>query len=370
MRRRAATTVLLTAALVACADELPQEGLIVTTRVLAIRADVTVSIVDEGDEFETTRAQALPFETVHITPFIVSPDGPVDPADTDPVWLACELGPGQGLFGCISAAFPTDLDELEACPIPSFEDLQGEEPPPFPSPCIIARTGAPDFVVPVAPAVFTGGSFELTMIASTPGGTSTDACAEPFLGGDHELPNDCIYAVQRLTLGPVERLALLAQELGFEFPGVEAPDPEDVPEGDRNPRISAFDVSVLDDAGEPGEPTAVADGATLMATLLEILRLDVVSPEEDLQTYPISVNNGESFEERVENYGGRWYRTWGRTLSDFSDDPESYNEWTLSPGSQDETEAPPEGRAWLYYVVRDSRAGVAWHSFAIEVDEP
>jgi hypothetical protein len=48
----------------------------------------------------------------------------------------------------------------------------------------------------------------------------------------------------------------------------------------------------------------------------------------------------------------------------------SRNEWTLEIGQQDEDEAPPDGRATLFYVLRDGRNGVDWWWISVEVPLP
>jgi hypothetical protein len=339
---------------------LPDPNQIIRTRVLAVRTSVTQPLLPDMEP--TTRAQALPFETVEIEPFIVGPDGPIDPDSLDPVWLACELLPGSTLLTCLQDAMPLELDEIPECPAPDFGALMGDELPSPPSPCVVGRTGVPSHTVPLSVNTFVGGSVELTMIAGDDG-TSTDACARPFLDGEYELPNECLYAVQRLTIGPPEYFAHVLSQLGFEIPGFEAPDPEDVPEPDRNPRISTFEASVLDEDGEPGDATALAPGDVIELDLDETLRIDVTQPEDDLQEFLVPVNNGESFETDTEAYSAQWYRSWGRLLNGSSNDPESYNEWTFVEDVQDETREPEDDRAFMYYVVRDGRQGVAWWWF-------
>lgn len=352
--------------------DLPDARVIISHRVLAIRTAVTTSLNPDPElDADRPKAQALPFETVEITPFIVNEDGEVDPESLDIVWLACELSPGQGLFACIREAFPLTLDEIPECSTPSFDDLMGEELPELDSPCLIAREGTPEYTVPLSANVFVGGAIELTMIAGVPGGTTTDTCAAELLGDEYDLPDDCLYAVQRLNLGPVELLLSIAAGLGFEIPGFEVPDPEDIPEPDRNMRISEVRVGVINDDGEQvGDAFIVGPGDVFEVPLESTLQIEVDSPEEDLQTFLIPVNNGESFEERDEAYQGEWYRTWGKLLSGTSDDPMSYNQWTLSQGEQDETEIPPGDRARIYYVVRDGRQGVNWLWFEVEATEP
>lgn len=344
-----------------CADMLPDPNQIIRTRVLAVRTSVTQPLV--ADQEPTTRAQAIPFEGVTIEPFIVGPDGPIDPDTLDPVWLACELPPGAGLLTCLQDAMPLALADIPACPLPDLGDLMGEDLPETPSPCVIDRAGSPTYTVPLSINTFVGGSVELTMIAGDDG-TSTDACARPFLDGDYELPNECLYVVQRLTIGPAEYFAFVVSGFGFEIPGLEAPDdPADVPQPDRNPRITRFEAAVLDDDGEPGPATVLGQGDVVELDLEQTLRIDVTQPEADLQSFEVSVNNGESTETETEKYSAQWYRSWGRLLSSTSNDPESYNEWTFVEDVQDETSEPEDDRAFMYYVVRDGRQGVAWWWF-------
>ena len=364
---------LVCASTVGCAMDLPDPNLIIDHRVLAIRTAVTMPLVPAEDpqvDLDTPKAQALPFEAVEITPFIVDPEGPVDPDNLDIVWLACELTPGQGLFACLQDAMPLALDDIPDCVEPSFADLMGGALPEIETPCLIGREGSPEYTVPLTANVFIGGGIELTMISGVPDGTSTDDCAREVLRGEYDLPNDCLVAVQRLDVGPVEQLLILAGDFGVEIPGFEAPDPEDVPEADRNPRIAEIRVGQVEDGEQVGDAVVIQPGDQISAPLLATLQVEVDSPEEDLQTYLIPVNNGESFEERPEAYQGAWYRTWGKLLSATSDDPSSYNQWLLSPGEQDEGETPTDDLARMYYVVRDGRQGVNWFWFTVEVTEP
>ncbi|EDM78097.1 hypothetical protein PPSIR1_34307 [Plesiocystis pacifica SIR-1] len=358
-----------------CAMELPDPRLIIKHRVLAIRTEVTGALLPEDPELaDRPKAEALPFETVTLDPFIVNADGPVDPESLDLVWIACQLTPGQGLFACLQDAMPLKLEDIPACESPGFADIDFsdfENLPEVDSPCVIGREGTPEYDVPISASVFISGSIELTMIGGVPDGTDTDTCARELLRGEFDLPNDCLFAVQRLNVGPLEQLALLAEMFGAEIPGLEAPDPEDVPEADRHPRISEIRVGSVNDEGEQvGNAQTIVSGDTVSFPLGATLQVEVDSPEEDLQTFLIPVNNGESFEERSEGYAGDWFLTWGLLLAGTSDDPSSYNQWTLEQGSQDEDERPPNDRARMYYVVRDGRQGVNWFWFEVEVTDP
>jgi hypothetical protein len=363
---------MLTMLMAGCAMDLPDARVIISHRVLAIRTAVTASpFPDQPPDPERPKAEALPFETVTLTPFVVNELGAVDPDSLDAVWLACELSPGQGLFACISAAMPLTLDAIPECTVPSFDALMGDELPELESPCLIGRSGTPEYVAPLSANVFVGGAIELTMIAGIPDGTSTDKCAAELLRGEYDLPDDCLYAVQRLDIGPVELLLSIAANFGVAIPGFEIPEPEDIPEPDHNPRIAQIRVGVINDEGEQvGNAVIVESGDVVSAPREMTLQIEVDSPAEDLQTFLVPVNNGESYEERTEAYQGDWYRTWGALLSGTSDDTMSYNQWVLTQGEQDETESPPDGRARMYYVVRDGRQGVNWFWFEVEVTEP
>jgi hypothetical protein len=372
-RARLALAPLIVSGLAAtgCAQELPDPRLIESTRPLAIRVEVTSSFVMDDPE-AATRCQALPFDTVSLTPWIVGPEGPVDLSTIDPVWIACQLNPGQGLFGCIQSKFPTTLDEIPVCEPP---DLMGLDPgmiPPAQTPCLIGRAETPDFVVPFNSSILTGGDIEITMIGRTPadagGDHDTDECARVFLDGDHEVPDDCIVAIQRLELGPLEQLLLLADQFGIDLGDIEPPDPEDVPDFDRNPRISRFQVAVLDEDGEPGELVDVAPGDTIEASIGDTLRIEISVPEEDVQVYLQPINADET-EEATESLDGDFFRTWGRLLSGSVDDPEGYNEWTLEREDFDDPERPDNDIATLFVTMRDDRVGVEWTWFNVDVSE-
>lgn len=355
--------------LAACAEPLPEEGLIITPRLLAIKTEVTTPLPGTmEDPTLPSRAQALPLETVTITPWIVGPDGPIDPAELDPVWIACELSPGAGLFGCISAEFPVALADIPACIEADFTQLSGGDLPETVTPCLIGRDFAPEYQVPLAGSVFAGGAIELTMVTGVGDGTPTDECANILFSGEYELPDDCIYAVQRLSVGPLEQLFVLLEQFGVEIDGVDIPEVDEVPEADRNPRITKLEYAILGEDGSEGARTEVNSGDTITAQLGQTIRVYTTSPEEDLQSYEIPVNNGASTQTETEAYFADWFRTWGTLLSGTSDDPESYNEWNLVQGSQDELESPDADTAHLYYVLRDGRQGVNWWYLRVAVD--
>ncbi len=352
-----------------CGEALPSQERIISKRTLAIRTEVTtpLPLLPPDDPELGVRAEALPFEQVRVTPFIVDADDVVDPDVIAPLWIACELSPGQGLFACLKSAFPTSVDELPMCPEPSLMDLDTESGsfPEYPSPCLLAEnTGVLDITMPLSSAALLGGDIELTMIGQGQSdGPTAKECADTLLSGASDLDNSCIQAVQRLSVGPREQFLALAAGFGLELPPElgEVPDPEDIPDGDRNPRINEFTVTVIHADDSRDELGPIAAGGVVAVEPGDTLDIRVNAPETDLQTYLIPINGGiDGYEERTETYRGSWFRTWGSLLSNSSNDPMSRNEWTMNRGDQDEDDRPPGDRATLYHVLRDSRQGVTW----------
>lgn len=378
MRTAPVLTALLGAAtvLAGCGDPLPSSQRIASTRVLALRSEVIVPIVPEDDPGAPTRAQALPFEQVRLTPFIVDAAGPIAPAMIEPIYLACVLQPIDGLFACLQRAIPTELAKIPECPIPSLADIDPSElslPEP-PSPCRLppdaVDDGIQELTIPFASSLLIGGDLEITMIGRA-GAPSTDECARQLLSGETQVDNECIYAVTRLSIGPIERLFLLISMFGVELPPEfgEPPDPASVPDGDRNTRITSFEVTVVHHDETMEEPVLVDRGGEVSVVLGDTLNITTIAPAEELQNYPVAVNNGESYEDRRETYNGRWFTSWGTLLAGSSDDPESYNEWGMAPREQQEEPERPEGDvATLFYVLRDDRAGVDWWWMKVKVD--
>jgi hypothetical protein len=361
----------------ACAGDLPIAERIISTRVLALRSEVVAPLMPDDPELGS-RCEALPFEGIQLTPWIATPTGPLDLTgpDFDPVWIACNLGPGQGLFACLKAALPLELADIPICPVPSFADLMAMDLPEPPSPCIIAADdsddGKQDFTVPFASALLIGGDLEITLISESPGSPTTAECAAPLLAGDSELPNDCLYVVQRVSVGPIERLLALAADFGVMLPPElgEPPPPDQIPDADRNPRILDFTVTRITAAGKPIDLGPLERGAVVEVELGDTLKISTNTPEVDLQDFQVPVNGGAGgTQTEAENLDGAWFRTWGTLLANGSDDVMSINEWTVSPGNQDELDTPPDGRATLYYVLRDSRLGVDWWWISIEVPQ-
>ncbi len=361
----------------ACAMDLPLQERIASTRPLAMRVDV---VDPTADPEAAVRNEALPLETIAITPLLVDPAGVLDDArieaEVQPVWLACPLQPIEGVFGCLSSRLPLALEDIEACPTVDLAslDLQSGNVPQVPVPCRIeAGTPArPQLQVPIHPNLLIGGDLEITMIGHVPGESSTEACAEAVLGQADELSASCIVASHRASVGPDSEILALASAFGIEGLGeVDVAAPPEPPAPDTHPRILTFTVAITDENDEVLQTLEVARGDTVVVAPGQSLQIVTTTDEADLQTYYIAQDN-DQFEETREFLNGSWFRTWGELLSPVSDDPMSMNTWTMVPGEQDEREPqrPPDDRATLYYVLRDSRQGVDWWWFSVDVTAP
>lgn len=366
----------------ACAMDLPISERIIDERPLAMRVEVVDPLATAD---QPVRAEALPIETIRVIPFIVDADGPISPerieTEIEPVWLACPLQPLQGIFACLSAQLPLSLDEIEDCPPVDFTalDPSSGELPAVPTPCRMAGGTAaePSMQVPLDFNFFLGGDLEITMIGHRPGASSTEACASALLS-EQPLSRECLYTVQRASIGPDGEILRLAADAGLADLDQLGPIPSDdeIPDPDTHPRVQSFRVVVTDEDVtrddlvrllEEGDAIDVMRGDTITVAAGQTLVIETTAPEEDQQPYFISADGG--FASRNEFFAGNWYRTWGTLLANDSDDAVSYNTWQMVPGEQDDTSSdlPPEGIATLYYVLRDDRQGVDWWWFNVQV---
>jgi hypothetical protein len=360
----------------ACGDMLQPQERIASTRPLALRLDVIEASPEPG---AASRCEALPFETVRVTPFVVDPAGLVPPArltaEVEPVWIRCNLAPGAGVFACLADARPLAVSELEDCPPVEVDGVDSGDTgsfglPAAASPCRLRPVdpAAPEVVVPLDGNYLLGGDLELTLVGHEPGKGTTEACLEALLSETAPIPEGCLYAARRVPIGPDSELIALAESFGIE--GVEevvGAQPEVPQEPDRNPRIVSFTATLAEaDGTVVAEDVSVPVGGTLQVEQGQIVQFRVESPESDLQEFYIADNQG-NFITDTEAYFGFWFITWGSLLSPTSDDPVSTNEWRASASEFDEDELPPGGRAHLFYTVRDGRQGVAWWWLAIDV---
>lgn len=365
-----------------CGMDLPLAERIINVRPLAMRVEVVDPFAGED---EAIRTEALPVETITVRPFIVDEIEPLSPeridTEIEPMWLACPLSPLQGIFACLLDQVPLSLDEIEECPPVDFAALESGDLPAIPTPCRITggTPSQPQMQIPLDFNFFLGGDLELTMIGHRPGESSTERCAESLLSGDG-VPAECIVAVQRASIGPDGEILRLAADAGIPEDQLgPIPDADQVPDADRHPRIQTFRAALTDQTElrgeeiaeilESNETIAIERGDTITVAAGQTLVLETIAPEDDLQEFVIPTDDSQ-FEPDQEQYEGAWYRTWGTLLSSSSDDPRSLNTWAMVPGEQDDVleDLPPEGRATMYYVLRDGRQGVDWWWFHVQVE--
>lgn len=367
----------LATALVAagCGMGLPLEERIAGIRPLAVRVEIDDPAVADGDP---VRTEGLPFDNVRMYPFIADVDGPLElpriEDELQPRWLACNLGPNEGLGSCLASTAPLSPSDVPECPpvdLAAIDPAAGEFPT-FPSPCEITTGTAsqPEFTIPFDFGFLFGGDIEVTMVAQQPGegNAGTDECFEQLLAGTNNFDSGCFYVASRVPVGPDAVLIDLASQFGLpEIEGLgEFPDP--VPDPDTHPRIQNFVVRELDEDGNEVAVFQVERGGAINVKAGNQLDIETQAPEDDLQIYSIPTEDG--FVDEQESYEGLWYTTWGTLLSSSSDDPLSLNSWSLERGEQDEEgNLPPGDRATLFYVLRDGRNGVDWWWFHADVVE-
>ena len=359
--------------LAACGMGLPIEERIANTRPLAIRTEVDDPARADGDP---VRAEALPFETARMVPFIVDPEGALTldevESELEPRWLACNLAPIEGLGTCLANQAPLDLSDVPACPVIELSSVDPEtgEFPEFPSPCEIT-TGTPsqpELTIPFDIAYLIGGDVEVTMVGHRPEAGSTDDCLQQLLDGGTSADENCLFVAQRLAVGPDAVLLDLAGQFGLEGIDQFGEIPDTLPDADTNPRIQSFIVREFDENDNELAVFEPMRGEVITARAGHRLDIETIAPRDDLQTYLIPTE--DDFVEEEEAYEGLWFTTWGRLLSGSSDDPLSLNSWDLVRGEQDEEGTlPPGARATMYYVVRDGRQGVDWWWFHVDVSE-
>ncbi|MEE9382047.1 MAG: hypothetical protein V3V08_01365 [Nannocystaceae bacterium] len=386
--RRCLALSLLLVAQVSCLDEdytYVDDSLIHEPRVTALRFSVVNSLIHDDPPSPSDlapRATALPLEEVALDVSIVDASGPMSNVDIAtkirPVWLAClgqtpstELLP-QDPTECFMRNMPTDLDHISACRTPSVAAVaKSGVPPSLRGICRLEGTAEVRHTVPIAREFIEDGSLLVAMIGSRPG-ASSKGCADRFLGR-REFSRTCLVAHHKLHLGPANRLrdVLDAQGLAglkLEPQGTDEPGPPD-----RNLRIAGFQIGRIANVGDPVDEVLkgpdlveVAPDGRFHATADELYVLHPVIDARDIQ--PLAAD--ESDKETREAW---WYYTSGSgnraVWSDFE-----VGRWKLdftwSSGarlSEARAEGMASGLVHLHVVVRDSRAGVGWASFAVEV---
>lgn len=374
-------------------NDLPVEQYIEYPRILGLKARVIASPLREINPQDSRPfAEALPFETITLDEWVVSPQGPVLPNNLDGRWIACERLPSTGTSDCLRGYIRDKdpvLQQMQTCPefdgLPGLGRQQSPELPARTPPCLLPPNQRPvTYTIPLSLNMLLGASMEFWYIASIPGqGPRTSDCIKDLLEGVSDLNDNCLYGVTSVDIGPKEQLQELLLDIGIE------PDSEDPegqpnipdqpntdaegqvlppPEGNRHPRLSSMFYTIEQDEVPITPATPYNPGEIIQAPLGSSVRIDISLPIAELQTFPVLVNDGEDIVIRTEEYESAWYYTWG-SLDAANDKPEvAVERWILEPNKeQEQPEKSPGDQVFAYFAVRDDRGGIDWSSFSVQL---
>lgn len=317
----------------------------------AIVAAIRVDIAERGPYGPTSPrpdrlvAAAMPGDEIRFTPFLIGPDGPIDPGVVAPAWFYCQAS------RCFDAVAQPEV--LRDC---------ATEPLGPATTCRIG-TGATAtlqlgelsslalFSDP--PAVY--------MISGTPGGASTTRCLDRLrnVASATETLQDCILIVEPLPIGPVWRLLFVAAFLGLPdaIPLDSIPIEAQSAEPSLYPEVRPFELTITASDGGArevvavsGETVAVAPGDTV----------DIRAPVDpfDAQLYYRTLIGGDGLpvmQAQFESFSSSWL------LTDAVDEP--------TYGVQEvrwEVPTDATGDIYGYYLLSDTRS-IVWGWLRFEV---
>lgn len=324
---RISTLFVLSLLSLGCLGELPDESELEWNRVLALRV-----LPQQPEPNLAPRATVAPGEPVRAEALLAGPEGVLDAQAVDALWFACPSEPGQPGFACFDDRLPLDVDALPSCP------ALGD---PFDTACALGAGLPLDWTVPGDERLLQAQEFEVLLIAADPEGSrSAQTCAEAILGGTRNTPNDCLFASSKVRIAPLSPTGEL---------------PDELPEGflNRHPTLPSFEVSTPD-----GEPQEVAAGEAV--AIGRDAEIEALVQEGSVETYPVPVNDGDTFRDRDEELQVSWFRTAGSVEdSGGFGDAEGSERITWSRGEEGTV-------AHLVAVVRDGRGGVDWASVQVD----
>lgn len=282
----------LVALVSACLPTLPPAWLIDDPRVLAIRTDVIAAgplappLAD--DPPDRTRSEALPGDTIRLTPIVADAEGLIDLAPAPPLWLRCR----DECFDDLAQMADNGAlaDGLDLCATHPKRRV------------CIAGSGAPlDLVVDPA-WDFNGDDIRLArpgipllMIAGSPAaGLDADTCLERLLTTPTGDLLDCFLVLRVLPIGP-DGTAFDALPKKLEPPVV--PPAETTP--NYNPEPERFRVTI------DGLAREVPSGAALDVRPGAAIRVEVLIDPRDEQTF-LDIPGNLPTDEILR---GTWYAT-------------------------------------------------------------
>lgn len=327
-RRR--TTLLVLTAATACTPALDPPWVLARARELGMRVEV-VAQGPYGLSLDDTRPsvnEALPLDTVEITPFVAGPDGEVAVGDLDPQWYLCREPASCLLLAEPNALPPCDVEFLlpeQTCALSGDDTLTltlGDFTP--------AETPEAVFAINSPPSV--------GLVASTDQGPGTDACLGAI--GARESLEGCLWTERTLSLGSVGEVVESLELLGYELELSESLVPLLGVPRNHNPSVQEFQVTV------DGEATMHATGSTVVVPRRAAVVVQYLPSDDDIDRYEVEIDGATV--QLEDQLGGRWFAS--REVTEFDDRGINSLVW------QAERTEPVR----IHFVVRDDRRAEAW----------
>ncbi len=202
------------------------------------------------------------------------------------------------------------------------------------------------------------------MIGSSDPGVTTDTCVGALLNSTDAPPDPCLFATQRVAVGPDSTLRALAADFGAPADGPPAPDPPEDP--NRNPALEQVQVRIIED-GVANAPIPVLTGDVIPVPATgAALEITADLDAESEQDYLIerTLDGTPTYQTEREDLTGDWASDWGYIEYGDSQGLSHVNIWTLTPAKEQDLRGPGD-RAHLFLVLRDNRSGTAWFDFAV-----
>ena len=278
--------------------------------------------------------EALPFDTVRVTPLLVNTEGPVPTDDLEFRWVACDR------IVCTEALL--EFDELPPCD-GTLELLgAGQTCAAGEGPTAEITLGAGEVELGTTALAAFVPTATLVGIGSVRGEPGAAECQRRL---EERAPlGECFVLHQNVAVGPLSDFLDFIRLQGFTV------ETEDIPESillrPRNltPAVEQFSVEGL--AETPG-PTVVQMGSTLRVTPGTTLTVRYLPSDSDLEPFEVVASDGTALT-GSDFLQGRWFAT---------GDHESFDpigrlsEVTLTLSAFEET-------SFLYFLVRDSAGSV------------
>lgn len=326
----------------ACTPPLDPPWLLTAPRELALQ----VEVVRQGPYGEPivpgprSPRDALPLDTLSLTPVIVDADGPLNVDELEGIWILC-----GGLGNCLLTG-----EEISALATCSSEDIRPPEP------CRFAEGGTATLTLADLPTTIP--TQELTVFdllvgpivalaASAPDGPGLDACLSRL--DARQRLDGCLLMQRGLGLGPLGDMVELVTALGLD-PGI-GPEAETLlaRPRNRNPAVERLRLSYGTEVQE------VQVGSVVAVPGDQRIELSVITTDEDLDGYEVQTPDGTiTFEDPL---SAQWWF-----------DAEVDRDDGLPGALVVSWQAEGVDRVRAYVVLRDGFGGEGWGWLDLEIE--